>query len=82
MIYLTKCDYSHKAQAFMSLLSLQMAIIETPSDVDDAWKMLRVQRVGLPLELRLPQRDALYWLSKDKSVIICVGTGAVDQGIS
>ena len=59
-----------------------MAIIETPSDVDDVWKVLRVHHVGLPLELRRPQRDALYWLSKDKSVIICVGTGAVDQGIS
>ena len=57
--------------------SLQM-IIQSPSDVDSAWEVLRISHDGLPPVLRPPQRDALYWLSQDKSVVICIGTGSID----
>ena len=53
-------------------------IIQSPSDVDAVWEVLRRSHDGLPLVLRPPQRDALYWLAQDKSVIICVGTGSID----
>ena len=54
-----------------------MAVFHSPGDVDGAWEILRTRHVGLPPELRPPQRDALYWLLQDKSVVICIGTGVV-----
>ena len=56
-----------------------MSLILAPSDIDVVWENLRIQHEGLPPELRPPQRDALYWLSQDKNVIICIGTGEDDH---
>ena len=45
--------------------------------MNDVWENLRLSHVGLPPKLRPAQSDALYWLSQDKSVILCVGTGVI-----
>ena len=50
-------------------------MVESPSDLTTAWDNLRRTHQGLPSELRLPQRDALFWLMQGKSVLLCVGTG-------
>ena len=55
---------------------LQMVIIQTTLDIDTGWRNLRANHVGLPVDLRPPQRDALFWLCKGSSVFICVGTGS------
>ena len=61
---------------------LQMVVLETTLDVDTGWSNLRADHVGLPVDLRPPQRDALFWLSKDYSVFICVGTGRKGMAFS
>ena len=43
--------------------------------MDEIWDNLKVSHVGLPSKLRPAQSDALHWLSQEKSVILCVGTG-------
>ena len=45
--------------------------------MDEDWDNLRLSHVGLPPKLRPAQSDALHWLSQDKSVILCVGTGFI-----
>ena len=54
---------------------LQMAPILTTADLDTAWQTLQLSHPGLPSQLRDPQRDALFWLSQGKNVILCIGTG-------
>ena len=53
----------------------QMAPILTTADLDTAWQTLQLSHPGLPSQLRDPQRDALFWLSQGKNVILCIGTG-------
>ena len=43
--------------------------------MNEIWDNLKLSHVGLPSKLRPAQSDALHWLSQDKSVVICVGTG-------
>ena len=50
-------------------------MVESPSDLVKAWENLRKTHQGLPSQLRLPQRDALFWLMQGKSVLLCIGTG-------
>ena len=52
-----------------------MANFQSPSTFDDTWINLRHVYKNLPLKLHLHQRDALYWLTEGKSVLLCVGTG-------
>ena len=50
-------------------------MVESPSDLVNAWDNLRNTHPGLPSQLRLPQRDALFWLMQGKSVLLNIGTG-------
>ena len=49
--------------------------INTAADLTAAWQTLRLAHPGLPSQLRDPQRDALFWLTRGKSIILCIGTG-------
>ena len=47
-------------------------------DMDDLvrrWSELDRDGSSLPLILREPQRDALFWLERGKNVLLCIGTG-------
>ena len=52
-----------------------MPAILSKIDVTRSWEALHAQNGGLPRVLRDPQRDAMFWLSQGKHVVLCVGTG-------
>ena len=59
---------------------LQRALLAMPGifsklDVTRSWEALQATNTGLPRVLRDPQRDAMFWLTQGKHVVLCVGTG-------
>ena len=60
-------------------LPFQMANFQSPGTFDDTWTNLRHSYTSLPSKLHLHQRDALYWLTEGKNVLLCVGTGIVTK---
>ena len=59
--------------------SFQMPTVRSPDDLDDVWDKLRDSHKGLPLQLRQPQKDALFWLKLGKSVLLAIGTGFTSE---
>ena len=52
-----------------------MLRLEEPCDLDDRWAQMVTQNPLLPPTLRVPQRDALYYLLQGRHVILNINTG-------